>query len=142
MELRYAVTDRQRSNRDLEQFTYSASHDQQEPLHMVSSFVGLLPERYLGQIDADADAYIDFVIHGTARMKELIEHSLDFSRAGGTLKCDEQVDLEFLVQAAWASHRHGGTKINGNIEYGFAADDISGPCSAAAFVRKPRWKCY
>ncbi|MBD3382219.1 MAG: PAS domain-containing protein, partial [candidate division Zixibacteria bacterium] len=86
-----------RSNRDLEQFAYIASHDLQEPLRMVSSFTQLLARRYAGRLDKDADEFIAFAVDGARRMSDLIQALLRYSRVHTNERAFEEVDLNRVL---------------------------------------------
>jgi signal transduction histidine kinase len=102
------------SNRELQQFAYIASHDLQEPLRMVASYCDLLKRRYHGQLDEDADDFINFALDGAARMQTLIRDLLEYSRLQtearpyedtdcGTLVADVIKNLAVSIQAAGAT---------------------------------------
>jgi signal transduction histidine kinase len=97
------TVDLQRSNAELEQFAYVASHDLQEPLRKVASFTGMLQHRYHGQLDERADQYIDFAVDGAKRMQVLINDLLAFSRVGRVGARQDLLEMDELAADAVAN---------------------------------------
>jgi PAS domain S-box-containing protein len=104
-ELKQAIVALERSNRELEQFAYLASHDLQEPLRMVSSFIQLLAKRYQGKLDKDADEFIAYAVAGAKRMQTLINDLLAYSRVDTRGKSFEPIDSEAAFDQAIANLR-------------------------------------
>ncbi len=98
--LKQYTEDLKRSNSELEQFAYVASHDLQEPLRMVASFTDLLAKRYSEQLDDKALEYIGYSVDGAKRMQQLINDLLMYSRVGREDKPHENVDLNQVFQDA------------------------------------------
>ncbi|MES3018676.1 MAG: PAS domain S-box protein [Bacteroidota bacterium] len=91
------VTELAVSNRELEEFAYVASHDLQEPLRMISSFLTQLQRKYDDQLDAKAHQYINFAVDGAHRMRQIILDLLDFSRVGRAEEIPELISMNEVV---------------------------------------------
>jgi PAS domain S-box-containing protein len=98
--LRQMTEELARSNKDLEQFAYIASHDLQEPLRAVAGFMGILKKQYKDKLDADALDYIDQAVEGAERMKALINDLLTYSRVGTRGEALKLISMKTAFDAA------------------------------------------
>jgi PAS domain S-box-containing protein len=122
IELQHRLEDLARSNGELEQFAYVASHDLQEPLRMVASYNQLLARRYKGKLGADADEFIGFTVEGVTRMQRLINDLLAYSRVGTRFSERVEVDLHKVYEIAIgnlqrAIHDEGATVTCDHLPY-------------------------
>jgi signal transduction histidine kinase len=97
-ELKNALLKLQKSNMELQQFAYAASHDLKEPLRTISSYLVLLSKRYKGQLDRDADDFIDFTVDAAKRMSLLIDNLLTYSRVQTREPKLEMIDCNKVVE--------------------------------------------
>ena len=109
--------DLQRSNEELEQFAYVASHDLQEPLRAVTSYTQLLAQRYQGHLDAKADKYINYIVDGASRMQQLINDLLAYSRLGTRAQEFEAADCNAAVQQSLSNLQIAIAEKNAVITY-------------------------
>lgn len=120
--------DLERSNAELEQFAYVASHDLREPLRMVASYTELLSERYGGKLDERADKYIGYIVDGARRMQQLVSDLLALSRVGTQGKPLEPVDsanvLKNVIRAMTPSIRESGARIEAGTLPVVVADEV------------------
>ena len=106
-----------RSNAELQEFAYVASHDLQEPLRVISGFVQLLSDRYGGELDETADEFIGYVVDGTERMKILINDLLEYSRVGTRGRPLEPVESSSALENAMANLRVAISEANAKVTH-------------------------
>lgn len=116
-ENRRVLQDLARSNRDLEQFAYVASHDLQEPLRMVATYTQLLAEKYQGKLDENADKYIHYAVDGALRMQTLVKDLLAFSRVGRDGRSARPIDCDSIVRSVMANLRSSIQESGARIDY-------------------------
>jgi PAS domain S-box-containing protein len=115
--LKKTLDDLARSNSELENFAYVASHDLQEPLRMISSYTQLISKRYNGKLDEKADQYISFVVDGAKRMQQLIHDLLEYSRVATRGKEFEPVDCNEILKNVLTNLQISIQKNNAVIKY-------------------------
>jgi PAS domain S-box-containing protein len=99
-QMKRMLEDLARSNAELEQFAYIASHDLQEPLRMISSYTQLIGRRYKDKLDADGEEFIEYAVDGATRMQDRIQALLTYSRVGTRGKEFEPIDCEDVLNEA------------------------------------------
>ncbi len=106
------------SNAELEQFAYVASHDLQEPLRMVTSFTQLMVSRYRGNLDTDADEFINYIADGSKRMSRLINDLLEYSRVGTRARPLAPTECSLIFELACNNLQLAIEEANGNVTSG------------------------
>jgi PAS domain S-box-containing protein len=127
-ELLQKVEQLNRSNEELGQFAYIASHDLQEPLRMVASYTALLSKRYKGRLDSDADEFIAFAVDGASRMHRLIQGLLAYSRVGSKgkelLNTSSEDALQQALQNLRGAMEESGARVTHDPLPGVLADEM------------------
>ena len=116
MDLMDSMRKLEESNRALEQFAYAASHDPQEPLRMVSSYLRLLERRYGQALDEDAEEFLAYARDGADRMRDMIEGLLDYSRVDSAGEPLQSTDLESVLEDVLADLRMKIEETDADIE--------------------------
>ncbi|MCC9620669.1 PAS domain S-box protein [Thalassospira sp. MA62] len=128
-EIQRTMRELERSNSELEQFAYAASHDLQEPLRMVSSYTQLIARRYEGQLDETADEFIHYAVDGTQRMQRMIDDLLTLSRVGRHGKPFQTVPLDNLFSAILTNFKRAGSRPEDSITCEGTLPTVTGDAS-------------
>ena len=115
VKLEETIEELERSNKELQSFAYITSHDLQEPLRNIASYAQLLKRRYKGKLDPDADEFIDFMVDGSRRMKEMIQGLLDYSRAGTRGDEFKEFQANIALNYALSSLRSAISEVNAEV---------------------------
>ncbi|RPJ70749.1 MAG: PAS domain S-box protein, partial [Alphaproteobacteria bacterium] len=115
--LKLKIEELARSNMELEQFAYVSSHDLQEPLRMITSYLQLLQRKYQGKLDDKADKYIYFAVDGASRMYDLINDLLEFSRVTTKAREPELTNCEFILDQVLSNLKIFMKESKANVSY-------------------------
>jgi PAS domain S-box-containing protein len=124
-ELNKAIEELKRSNNELKQFAYVSSHDLQEPLRTIASFTQLLERRYKGQLDSDADEFMEYIVDASVRMKQQINDLLDYSRISTEGKEFKLVNTNLILSQAIFNLKSSIDENNAEITYGALPDVVA-----------------
>ncbi|MGE5353229.1 MAG: PAS domain S-box protein [Acidobacteriota bacterium] len=127
LKLKTTLENLERSNRELEQFAYIASHDLQEPLRMVSNFARLLAQRYQDHLDDNANEFIAFMVEGTKRMQNLISDLLQYARVTTKAQPFEATDMTQIMDYVTADLRMAIDEKNAYLNYGKLPEIMADP---------------
>ncbi len=116
-QLKDTITELQRSNNELQQFAFITSHDLQEPLRTIASYAQLIERRYKGKLDSDADEFIEFMVDGAKRMKQMIQGLLDYSRVGTKGGEFKEFESETALNYALDNLRSAISEVNAEVAY-------------------------
>ncbi|WP_414468588.1 sensor histidine kinase [Methanobacterium sp. ACI-7] len=114
-QLKKAINELERSNKELQSFAYITSHDLQEPLRTMGSYAGLLKRRYQGKLDSDADEFIEYMISGATRMQDMIKALLDYSRVGACKEKFKQFNAKDALKDALSNLESAINECNAEI---------------------------
>jgi signal transduction histidine kinase len=119
IKLKESMANLGRSNKELKDFAYITSHDLQEPLRSIASYAQLIQRRYKGQLDSDADEFLDFMAGGAIRMKEMIQGLLDYSLISRAETEFVKTDMSDMLEKAISNMQYAIDESNAEITHGF-----------------------